>query len=67
MRVFDDAEVLKLLHSKVKSVGSQAAFAKQTGVNRTHLNLVLKGKKGFGPAILKALNLRVVYVPIEGQ
>jgi DNA-binding phage protein len=48
--VFEDDDVLKLLHSRVKSAGGQSAFAKETGVERTYLNHVLKGKKPPGGA-----------------
>jgi DNA-binding phage protein len=61
-RVFDGDDVLKLLHSRVKSAGGQSAFARETGVERTYLNRVLIGKKPpGGPSILDALNLRIVY------
>ena len=63
-RVFDDDDVLKLLHSSVKSAGGQVAFSKQTGIERTHLNMVLNGKRPLSPSIIDALNLRVVYAPI---
>jgi DNA-binding phage protein len=63
-RVFDDDDVLKLLHSRVKSAGGQSAFERETGVERTYLNKVLNGKKPpSAPSILDALNLRIVYTP----
>jgi|HubBroStandDraft_6_1064221.scaffolds.fasta_scaffold60312_4 hypothetical protein len=65
-RVFDDDDVLKLLHSSVKSAGGQIAFSKKTGVERSHLNMVLNGKRRLSPSIIDALNLRVVYAPVEG-
>jgi hypothetical protein len=60
---FEDADALKLLHSKVKAAGGQNAFSRQTGVERSHLNLVLNGRRPLSPSIIDALNLRVVYVP----
>jgi DNA-binding transcriptional regulator YdaS (Cro superfamily) len=63
-RVFDDDEVLKLLHSSVKSAGGQIAFSKKTGVERSHLNMVLNGKRRLSPSIIDALNPRVVYAPV---
>jgi transcriptional regulator with XRE-family HTH domain len=63
-RVFDDDDVRKLLHSRVKSAGSQSAFARQTGVDRAYLNMVLNGKRRPSTSIIAALNLRVVYVPV---
>jgi len=62
-RFFDDDDVLKLLHSRVKSAGGQSAFARQTGVDRAHLNKVLNGMKPPALSILDALNLRIVYAP----
>ena len=62
-RVLDSDDVLKLLHSRVKSAGSQIAFSRQ-GVDRTHLNLVFNGKRPLSPSIIGALNLRIVYAPV---
>jgi len=62
---FDDAEVLKLLQSKVKAAGRQVAFARRHRVERTFLNKVLNGARGIPPSILDLLNLRVVYTPIR--
>jgi hypothetical protein len=63
-RFFDDDDVLKLLHSRVKSAGGQSdAFARQTGVDRARLNKVLNGMKPPALSILDALNLRIVYAP----
>jgi hypothetical protein len=64
IRVLDDDDVLKLLHARVKSAGGQIAFSKQTGVERSHLNMLLNGKRRLSPSIIDALNLRVVYAPI---
>ena len=64
IRVLDDDDVLKLLHARVKSAGGQIAFSKLTGVERSHLNMVLNGKRRLSPSIIDALNLRVVYAPI---
>jgi hypothetical protein len=63
-RVFDEDDVLKLLHSRIKSVGGQGAFAKQKGLDRTHMNMVLTGKRRLSPSIIAALDLRIVYVPV---
>jgi hypothetical protein len=63
-RVFDDDDVLKLLHSRVKSAGGQVAFAKQMSMERTGLNKVLNGKRPPSPIIIAALDLRIVYVPV---
>ena len=44
-RVLDDRDVVELLHSSVKKAGGQVAFAHETGVERSHLNMVLNGKR----------------------
>jgi hypothetical protein len=61
--VLDRDDVLKLLHSRVKSAGSQIAFSRQ-GVERSHLNLVLNGRRPLSPSVIDALNLRIVYAPV---
>jgi DNA-binding phage protein len=65
VRVFDDKDVVELLHSSVKRAGGQSAFARQTGVDRTHLNHVLTGKRLPTSSILKSLNLGIVYVALQ--
>lgn len=44
-RLLDDRDVVELLHSSVKKAGGQVAFAHEIGVDRTHLNMVLNGKR----------------------
>jgi hypothetical protein len=66
-RFFDHDDVLKLLHSRIEAAGGQGAFSSQSGVNRTHLNAVLNGRLPVSPNIIKALNLRTVYAPVERQ
>jgi hypothetical protein len=41
--VLDDDDVLDLLRTAIQLEGSQIAFAKRYGINRTFLNMVLKG------------------------
>ena len=50
-----------LLKAAVEHEGSQLAFAKHYGVNRTYLNMVLSGKRPAGSAVAEALGLRKVY------
>jgi predicted transcriptional regulator len=60
-RILDDKEVRQLLKQAVELEGSQVAFAKRHGIDRTHLVLVLQGKRNFSETILKLLGLRRVY------
>lgn len=59
--MFDGDNVRKLLRSRVERAGGQSAFAKQAGVERTHMNMVLNGRRPPSPSILAALGLRIVY------
>jgi hypothetical protein len=56
--VFDDDAVVRLLRAAIEREGSQTAFAKGCGVNRS----VLNGKRHASGRLLKALGLRKVYV-----
>jgi hypothetical protein len=58
---FDHDEVVHLLRAAVEREGSQLAYAKGHGLDRSHLNQILNGKKHAGPTFLKALGLRNVY------
>ena len=59
--VFDHDEVVQLLKAAVEREGSQVAYAKRHGLNRSHLNQILNGNRHAGSAFLKALGLRNVY------
>ena len=62
MRTFELEDVILLLRSKVKRAGGQTAWAKKTGIDRTILSRVLSGHRQPTKAILRALNLRIVFV-----
>ena len=55
-------DVLDLLRAAVKREGSQTGFAKHHSLNRSHLNMVLRGKRPMGHAVADALGLRIVYI-----
>ena len=59
---FDDDEVVQLLRAAVEREGSQVAFAGRHGLDRVHLNMILKGKRSVTEKITKTLGLRKVYV-----
>jgi len=59
--VFDENDVLDLLRTAIEHEGSQVAFAKCHGINRTYLNMVLSGKRPVGDAVAEALGLHKVY------
>jgi len=60
-KLLDEKDVLRLLREDVDKAGGQSAWARQTGVNRVHLNKVLKGKRPLTRTILQALKLKKVY------
>jgi len=63
--VFNDDEVIQLLRAAVEREGTQDAFARRHGLERTYLNQILKGKKPMSRAVLNVLGLRKVYTPNE--
>jgi hypothetical protein len=60
--VFDNNDVVALLRTAIEREGSQIAFAKHYDINRTHLSMVLSGKRPVGAAVAAALGLRKMYV-----
>lgn len=60
-RVFNDNEVRQLLRAAVERAGTQVAFAKRHGLDRTHLNQVLKEKSRISTSVLKCLGLCKAY------
>jgi predicted transcriptional regulator len=60
--VFDEKDVVDLLRIAIEREGSQSAFARRSGVNRSYLNRVLTGKKPAYDTIAEALGLRRVYM-----
>jgi DNA-binding phage protein len=60
--VLNKDDVLDLLRVSVKREGGQTAFARHHGINRSYLNMVLRGKRPMGHAVADALGLRIVYV-----
>ena len=65
VRALDDKDVVEQLRLRVKRAGGQSAFARQTGVDRTHLNHVLNGRRLPSWTIIDALNLGIVYVALD--
>jgi hypothetical protein len=60
--VFDGDDVVQLLRTAVEREGTQIAFAKRHGINRTYLNMILSGRRHVGDAVAEAIGLRKVYV-----
>jgi hypothetical protein len=60
--MLNDDDVIDLLRAAVEREGSQSAFAKRYGVDRTDLNAILNGRRRISASLAKALGLRRVYV-----
>jgi hypothetical protein len=60
--VFNNDDVVRLLKAAIKSEGDQTEFARHHRINRSYVNMVLKGKRPVGDSIARALGLRKVYI-----
>ena len=60
---FDDREVVQLLRAAIAREGNQTAFARRHGLERSGLNMILRGKRPVSDAVIKSLGLRKLYVP----
>ena len=61
-RLLEARDIRRLLRTEVAEAGSQAAWARKTGIPRPDINKVLHGKKLPGKKMMVALGLRVVFV-----
>ena len=59
--IFDADDVVMLLRAAVEREGSQTAFAKRYGVERTRINAILSGKRPVTESVANALGLRKTY------
>jgi DNA-binding phage protein len=59
--IFDDNDVIRLLRAAVEREGSQTAFAKRHGIERTRINAILSGKRPITDSVANALGLRRTY------
>ena len=63
MSFLDLKDVVRLLRSEVERAGGQTAWAKKTGLQRAIINRVLNNQEPPTKKIIRALKLRVVFVP----
>ena len=59
--IFDDNDVIRLLRAAVEREGSQTAFAKRHGIERTRINAILSDKRPITESVANALGLRRTY------
>ncbi len=65
--ILDEGMVLNELAAKVEKSGGQTEWARQTGVDRSTLNQVLRGKRPLTKKIIDALGLRRVTFPSKQE
>ena len=53
-------DVIRILHAEIEKAGSQTAWARRTGANRSSLNLALTGRQPVTRNLLDALGLERV-------
>jgi CHASE2 domain-containing sensor protein len=56
--IFDEDDVVRLLRAAVEREGSQTAFARRHGIERTRVNAILSGKRPVTDSVANALGLR---------
>jgi hypothetical protein len=67
VQIFELDDVIALLRRDVEKAGSQVAWSKRTGIDRSLLNGVLKGHRPPTAGMIAALNLRIVFTPGQGS
>jgi DNA-binding transcriptional regulator YdaS (Cro superfamily) len=60
--VLNDDDVADLVRAAIKREGSQAAFAKLYGIDRSDLSAFLNGRRRISASLARALGLRRVYL-----
>jgi hypothetical protein len=65
--ILELADVIALLRSEVAKAGNQRAWANRTGLDRTVLNQILRGRRPPTPHVIELLKLRVVFTPLNGS
>jgi hypothetical protein len=61
--LLEDDDVIRLLRTAVERAGSQVVFAKESGLDRSQINMILSGIRPLSDSVIKALRLRKVYTP----
>lgn len=65
MDILELADVIALLRSEVAKAGNQRAWANRTGLDRTVLNQILRGRRPPTPHVIELLKLRVVFTSLK--
>jgi hypothetical protein len=59
--IFDTDDVIRLLRAAVEREGSQTAFARRYGIERTRINVILSGQRPVTKSVANVLGLRRTY------
>lgn len=62
MHILEPKDVTELLRAEIEKAGSQSAWARKTGVQRSEICKVLHGKGHPNEKMIRALGLRAVFV-----
>jgi len=65
--ILELADVIALLRSEVAKASNQRAWANRTGLDRTVLNQILRGRRPPTPHVIELHKLRVVFTPLNGS
>ena len=67
--ILDDRDVVLLLRAAIELEGNQVNFAKRHGLERTHMNAILNGRRlaSGSSRVLNVLGLRKVYAPLRNN
>ncbi len=63
MEVYELEDVISMLRTQVKQAGGQVAWAKKNRISRVSVNKTLSGRRSPSQQIIRALKLRIVFVP----
>ena len=59
--IFDTDDLIRLLRAAVEREGSQTAFARRYGIERTRINVILSGQRPVTKSVANVLGLRRTY------
>src|SRR6516225_186259 len=61
-RLLEAKDIRRLVRTEVAEAGSQAGWARKTGIPRLYINWVMQGKKPPNKKMIDALGLHVVFI-----
>jgi DNA-binding phage protein len=65
MRALEIKDVIRLLRAEIERAGGGGPWARAAGIDRTHVNRMLNGDRPISKKVIRALKLRVVYLPSD--